>query len=86
MGVAHARLTVRSCMPDVGPYGGVDATSPDGHGAGCICVVLVAVQAGAHARTGDQGERLTSEEPSGPIGVVHACVVVAVCVCGQLVA
>jgi hypothetical protein len=49
MGVAHARLTVRSCMPDVGPYGGVDATSPDGHGAGCICVVLVAVQAGAHA-------------------------------------
>jgi hypothetical protein len=84
MGVAHTRLTVRCCVPEVDPYGDVDATWPGGHGAAWLCVVETDEQAGAHDSTGAQGPMLTTEEPKGPIGVKHAWSVVTLRDCGHV--
>jgi hypothetical protein len=43
-----------------------------------------AVHAGAHARTGIHWPMFACWPLSGPMGVVHACTTVVVCVCGQL--
>jgi hypothetical protein len=84
MGVAHTRLTVRCCVPEVEPYGDVVATCPGGHGAGCVCVVETDEQAGAHDNAGAQGPMLMTKEPKGPMGVEHAWPVAMLRDCGHV--